>query len=102
MESKRYLIVNCIVIGSVFLVLLLVVFLLLQTIWWRQGRVGSPGRLGLRGISGHVICPQKAASSLLQRPSQCSSAPFLFFILVLLLLLLVLLWSRDLSTESCL
>ena len=33
--------------------------------------MGSPGRLG-RGISGHVICPQKAASSLLQHPSPCS------------------------------
>ena len=86
-----------IVIGSV----LVVANYLLEA----EGRVGSPGRLGRlgRGISGHVIRPRKAASSL-PLLFICPISPCFLccVLLVLLLLLLVLLWSRDPSTESCL
>ena len=51
------------------------------------GAGGQPGQQG--GISGHVIRPRKAASSLPQRPSHCSSATLLLVFSVVIAVIVI-------------
>ena len=67
-----------IVIGSVLVVVNYLV---------EAGAGGQPGQQG--GISGHVIRPRKAASSLPQRPSHCSSATLLLVFSVVIAVIVI-------------